>query len=87
MMPGTVAGKAPNLSLGMSSYRGVAPEAKVAVFDMGNTTTGRLVIPSNLATRMFPPAYKAGARIFSNSWATFLTFYTSYDAGEGVFLR
>jgi hypothetical protein len=60
----------------MSEYNGVATGAKIAFFDIGDTASSTLVIPSNLSLRMFPPGYTAGARVFSNSWGSSATSYT-----------
>jgi hypothetical protein len=65
----------------MSDFAGVAPGVKLAVFDAGSST-GILTFPSNLNKRLFPPGYMAGARIFSNSWASNTAAYTYLDTGE-----
>lgn len=64
-------------------FRGMASEAKIAFFDLGQTnlassqdpnaavSVGGLVIPSNLNSGLFNIMYMyTGARIFSNSWGT-----------------
>lgn len=38
----------------MKSYSGIANGAKIAFFDIGDST-GRLSVPSNLGFKMFPP--------------------------------
>ena len=50
-------------------YKGIASAAKLAFFDIG-TDTGEqtLTIPTDLGVGIFGSAYKAGARIHSNSW-------------------
>jgi hypothetical protein len=59
---------------------GVAPGAKVAFFDMQDSSKGYLSAPQNLATSLFSPLYSSGARVFSNSYGGG-TYYTSscYD--------
>jgi hypothetical protein len=52
-----------------SDYNGMAPEAKLAFFDVGKTGQQFLSIPS-LYDYVFPAAYGAGARIHSNSWGS-----------------
>lgn len=66
---GTLAGVCVDPNFQYDQYKGVAPGAKLAFFDVG-FSTGDLSVPSNFATRLFPPGYTAGARIFSNSWGT-----------------
>jgi len=83
---GTMAGVSLDTSMDMSSYEGVARGAKLAFFDMG-FSSGGLTLPSNFATRLFPPGYAAGARIFSNSWGTpSAKFYTSADTEIDKFM-
>ena len=49
-------------------YHGMAPNAKLAFFDiMGQDNSGDLFIPVHFGD-LFSPAYMAGARIHSNSW-------------------
>lgn len=56
----------------------MARDAKLAVFDMG-LTDNTLRVPPNLETIFFPPAYKAGARISSNSWGSSTKSYTQTE--------
>ena len=61
-------------------YSGVAPGAQLCVEDLG-TGTG-LCAP--LAKQLVSGPYKAGARVFSNSWDSFYTgngngYYNSAD--------
>ena len=51
---GIAAGYTTDTSLGMSGYFGMAKGAKIAFFDIGDSS-GYLKIPSNLGTKMFPP--------------------------------
>ena len=63
-----VAGTIAGYSLGTgNAYRGMASGAKLAFFDIG-AKNGDLVVPTDLSTFIFPPAYAAGARLHSNSW-------------------
>lgn len=52
-----------------SDYNGMAPEAKIAFFDIGESGEGYLMVP-NLYKYVFPAAYDAGARLHSNSWGS-----------------
>jgi Subtilase family len=63
---GTVAG-CPNNTLSQYSYKGIAYGAKIAFFDAMYGYQSYLSIPS-LYDYVFPIAYKAGARVHSNSW-------------------
>ena len=65
-----------------SDYNGMLSNAKLAFFDIGDATTQYLSIPSNLASQMLLPMYRAGARIFSNSWGAYgeTANYYSMDA-------
>ena len=48
---------------------GVAPGARLAVFDLFNgNTNGALFAPSNLHEEYYQVQYDAGARIQSDSW-------------------
>lgn len=40
-------------------YHGMAPEAKLAVFDIGEATND-LDVPEDLHSELFPPGHKAG---------------------------
>jgi hypothetical protein len=62
---GTVAGH----SLGSEggAYNGMAAGAKLAFFDIGSVDS-ELFVPDDLAKWLFPSAYTAGARLYSNSW-------------------
>lgn len=75
---GTVAGNCNNNSSPSIKYNGMAPNAKIAFYDAGDST-GRISIPSNLVLKTFPPGYTAGARIFSNSWGTTSNAVTYLD--------
>lgn len=50
-----------------NQYKGMAPGAKLAFFDIG-AKNGELLVPTDLSTYLFPSAHKAGARLHSNSW-------------------
>lgn len=73
---GTVAGYREGSPTGGTNN--LAPEAKIAFFDVGDAD-GILSIPSNLVARPFPPGLRAGARVFSFSWGTNINTYTFLD--------
>lgn len=84
---GTLIGNCVDPNFQYDTYKGVAPAAKVAFFDVG-FSTGDLSVPSNFATRLFPPGYRAGARIFSNSWGTpAARSYTTSDTEIDKFMH
>ena len=53
----------------LADYNGVAPDAKLVVFDFndGKTRT-KIKTPHNITAGFFLPSHAAGARISSNSW-------------------
>lgn len=69
---GTITGK----STGSQTYNGVAPEAKIAFYDIGNSGP-YLSVPS-LETYVFPAAKSAGAWIHSDSWGGGSNAYNSF---------
>eukprot|EP00624_Nannochloropsis_granulata_P000737 evm.model.NODE_12910_length_10155_cov_26.200590.2 len=83
---GSAVGESVDPNFEYDTYKGAAPGAKLAFFDVG-FDTGSLSVPANFATRLFPPAYKAGARIFSNSWGTpAAKSYTTSDTEVDKFM-
>ncbi|GAB5031948.1 subtilisin-like serine peptidase [Nannochloropsis oceanica] len=84
---GSAVGESVDPNFDYDTYKGAAPGAKVAFFDVG-FDTGSLSVPANFATRLFPPGYKAGARIFSNSWGTpAAKSYTTSDTEIDKFMH
>jgi subtilisin family serine protease len=68
---GTVAGYCPlsNPAAPVANqWEGMAPDAKLAFFDIGKPGSNALYVPFDLCTDMFPASYKAGANLFSSSW-------------------
>lgn len=53
-----------------AQYQGLAPAAKIAFYD-GGSSTGGLSFPSNLNTKLFPPAYKVRLSPFNNFIETY----------------
>lgn len=62
----------------LTSNNGMAYNAKLAFFDIGNGGE-YLDVPPDLST-VFTPAYSAGARIHSNSWGTGYNGYLEEDS-------
>jgi hypothetical protein len=58
-----------------NEYNGAAPGAKVAFDDVGDSDGSLAGIPWDLADGLYPHAYAAGARIYSNSWGSTDTHY------------
>lgn len=73
---GTVAGLAYKNYGDYKKFNGMSPEAKIAFFDLGDANE-KLSTPGNINTDLFQKLYKAGARIFTNSWGTASS--NSYD--------
>lgn len=66
---GTLAGHCTTSSDQMNTYKGMASAAKLAFFDIGvNDPAEWLLVPEDLGAELYPAAYEAGARIYSNSW-------------------
>jgi subtilisin family serine protease len=55
---------------------GMAYEAKIAFFDIGQPNAQSLNVPPSLRQQFFPPSYDAGARIHTNSWGANTNRYT-----------
>lgn len=55
-------------SMSDNKYHGMAPDAKLSVFDIGVAVSGDLSVPDDLGADMFPPLHFSGARVYSNSW-------------------
>eukprot|EP01041_Mallomonas_annulata_P012823 gene12823-27042_t len=73
---GTVAGS----SSQMAMNNGMAPDAKIAFYDIGVTKEAYLIVPP-MNSVLFPTAYKAGARVHTNSWGDLGSLYSpsAYD--------
>jgi len=57
-------------------FQGMAPEAKIAFFDIGKFDVPRYVFPPDDTYDMYQPAYEVGARIHSNSWGSAVQYYS-----------
>jgi subtilisin family serine protease len=63
---------------------GIARKAKLAFYDIGSLS-GRLIAP--LASNLFAPGYRAGARIHSSSWGIpGQNFYSGYDRAMDAYM-
>ena len=72
---GTIVGFDESLSL--DDFKGHASGAKIAFYDM-STDGNSIYYQQPLSTKVFQPAYDAGARLHSNSWGS---SPNTYDAG------
>lgn len=59
----------------ISSYFGVAPDSKIAFFDIGDSN-GDLYIPSDLNNELLKPLHNTGATVSSHSWGSTSNSYT-----------
>jgi subtilisin family serine protease len=59
----------------ISSYFGVAPDSKIAFFDIGDSN-GDLCIPSDLNNELLKPLHNTGATVSSHSWGSTSNSYT-----------
>ena len=75
---GSIAGSALGVT-GASAqrYDGVAKGARIAFTDLGTGRDGSLITPVDLSGNYFEQAYRAGARIHSDSWGSSTLSYTS----------
>ena len=64
---GASTGQCINVTSNASAYNGVAPSAKITMFDVSVTATAAFYVPP-LYSIALPPSYSAGARTHSNSW-------------------
>jgi hypothetical protein len=72
-----VAGTVMGNSASLPNDAGMAPEAKVAFYDIGVPNAQYLNVPYNLETQMFPYAKRVGAQLHSNSWGGDSNSYSS----------
>ncbi len=79
---GSVAGNSSKTYGDFVKYNGMAYEAKIAFFDIGNTAQGEgaIDVPSNLKTDAFDVlSAEAGAYVITNSWGSAgVNYYNSY---------
>ena len=63
----------------LAQMDGMAPDGKISMFDLGMTNREYLKVPA--VSEIFNSAYKAGARVHTNSWGNFGGIYgqMSYD--------
>jgi hypothetical protein len=66
---GAVVGKCINSTSTANAYNGLAYNSQITMFDVSVNNGDWLDVPS-LYDISLPPAYKAGARVHSNSWGT-----------------
>lgn len=75
-----VAGTIAGYSTEYSVNHGMAPDAKIAFYDIGYSNGEYLTVPP-LSSELFPKAYAAGARVHTNSWGDLGALYSqsAYD--------
>jgi subtilisin family serine protease len=80
---GSVAGN--SLSGELSHMNGMAPDAKIAFYDIGMTDKSFLKVPP--VKLIFEEAYRAGVRIHTNSWGNLGGIYgpMSFDCDEFLY--
>jgi hypothetical protein len=64
---GTVAGQCIETSNANKIYDGMAPAAKIAMFDIGEIQVNALLVPADMAT-IYSATKSAGGKVHSNSW-------------------
>ena len=74
---GSIAGAVSGIPGVSSRYDGVARGARIAFTDLGTGRDGSLMTPRDLSSGYFEVAYRAGARIHSDSWGSTSLSYTS----------
>ena len=67
-------------------FSGIAPQARIAFFDVADATTEVLKVPDDVGRDMFSWAYQATARIHTNSWGSLLNAYTAGAAETDKFV-
>jgi hypothetical protein len=84
---GTIVGATESSSNSGSTYDGLAPNGKIAFFDIASGSSNNLAIPSDLKGTLLPPGYNAGARVHSASWGSTTTTYSSLDEDFDDFMH
>ncbi|SPQ95632.1 subtilisin [Plasmodiophora brassicae] len=82
---GTIGGSPPTPGTTYDPYVGMAPNSKIAFFDIGHSD-GTLTIPDDLTSPFLGWAYVAGARIHSNSWGVSTPYYTANARDFDLFM-
>ena len=65
----------------------MAPDAKIAFFDIGKTGITSLQTPSNVDSDMFAVLYLQGARVLANSWGSEDNTYSGTSVAVDKFLH
>lgn len=76
LVAGAAAGKCLDPTSAKSRFNGMAPDSKIAFFDIGDHYS-YLTVPSDLYTGLFSVLYSAGAKIQSMSWGASSNSYTA----------
>lgn len=84
---GSAIGQCLNTSSGASAYNGVAPNAKMTMFDIDIAAEDNFLNVPSLYDIALPPAYGAGARVHTDSWGTpGMNTYTSKSIDVDQFM-
>ncbi|KAN0012228.1 hypothetical protein ACTFIU_007526 [Dictyostelium citrinum] len=67
---GSAAGTPENQSLNISSFSGLATDAKIAFFDLASDPTNHEPVPPEDYSQLYQPLYDAGARVHGDSWGS-----------------
>lgn len=63
----------------------MAPEAKIAFWDLGRGGADTIVPPADLASDYYPVSYAVGARVHSDSWGSSSLAYDELAAQVDMF--
>jgi hypothetical protein len=66
--------------------KGMAPQARLSFFDMGNAAQPAAIFPPNSLTTLFQSAFNDGARIHSNSWGGNTNVYSQNSRDVDAFM-
>jgi serine protease AprX len=72
---GSIAGESQTQADSSKGHNGMAPAAKVAFMDIGESGKAYLTVPEDLNAGLFPFFYNNNIRIHSNSWGSSYYMY------------
>ncbi|EAL64354.1 ABC transporter B family protein [Dictyostelium discoideum AX4] len=67
---GSAAGAPEDSSLAISSFSGLATDAKIAFFDLASDPSNNEPVPPEDYSQLYQPLYNAGARVHGDSWGS-----------------
>ncbi len=68
-----------------NQYEGMAPDAKIAFWDLGRGGVDTIVPPADLNSDYYPVSYSVGARVHSDSWGSSSIAYDELAAQVDMF--